>query len=147
MPVRVTVVDYGASNLLSVCRALTHCGAEIVLAAESAPIGRADRLVLPGVGAFGDAMRGLERRGLTDAIRSFAATDRPFLGICVGMQILFDVGEEFGNHAGLGLLPGAVRRLADVATDGRPMRVPHIGWTAIEPAEPWAGSPRSAATP
>ena len=137
----VTVVDFGRGNLLSVARAFEHCGATVTLADESGPVTAADRLVLPGVGAFGDAMAELARRGLDDAIRAFAATGRPFLGICLGMQLMLDESEEFGRHAGLGLVPGAVTAVPAEGADGRPHRVPHIGWNALRPANGgWDGT-------
>jgi glutamine amidotransferase len=137
----VTVVDYGRGNLLSVARALEHCGATVTFADEPGPVTAAERLVLPGVGAFGDAMAELARRGLDEAIHAFAATGRPFLGICLGMQLLLDVSEEFGAHGGLGLVPGAVTAVPASGADGRPHRVPHIGWNALHPANGgWDGT-------
>ncbi len=126
----VTVVDYGMGNILSVTRALEHCGAQAVL--ESAPslIARAEKLVLPGVGAFGHGMDELRQRGLVDALREYAASGRPLLGICLGMQMLLDGSDEFNESgAGLGLIPGWVRKLP-----GQPgIKLPHIGWSAIRP--------------
>jgi len=128
---RVAVVDYGGSNLLSVVRALRHCGAEIVLAEDAAAIGTADRLVLPGVGAFGDVRNALADRGLIDPIRAYAETGRPFLGICVGMQLMMDCSEEFGRHEGLGLISGAVEAIPREGAGGAPHRIPHIGWEPL----------------
>jgi glutamine amidotransferase len=126
---KVVVVDYGMGNVLSVRRAFEHCGAAVVLTSDPDAIEKADRLVLPGVGAFGDCIAALESRGLVDPIKRFARSGRPFLGICVGMQILLDVGEEFGGFPGLGLIPGRV-----VQIDAGPLRkIPHIGWTPITP--------------
>lgn len=132
----VTVVDYDSGNILSVRRALERCGGDVILASSPELIAKADRLVLPGVGAFASCMRALQSRGLADPIRAFVRSGRPFLGICVGMQILFEVGEEFGSHAGLGILPGKV---AALPVD-RQIRLPHIGWAPLEAEFGWEGS-------
>ena len=109
MTKRVLVVDYGVGNLLSVCRAFEACGADVELTGlDRQRIAAAERLVLPGVGAFGDCMDELAARGLIEPILDFIASGRPLLGICVGMQMLMEVGEEFGEHDGLGLVPGRV---------------------------------------
>ncbi|MEO5335390.1 MAG: imidazole glycerol phosphate synthase subunit HisH [Magnetospirillum sp. WYHS-4] len=128
---RVVVVDYGAGNLLSVCRAFQHVGAQVVLADGPAAVAVADRLVVPGVGAFGDCMGGLRRRGLVEPILEFCGRDRPFLGICVGMQMMFEASEEFGEHPGLGLLPGRVTAIPATGADGHPHKIPHIGWNRL----------------
>lgn len=130
---RVVLVDYGVGNLLSVARALNACNGNVTISGDPAIIAAADRLVLPGVGAYGDCMAELDRRGLTETVKSYAGTGRPMLGICVGMQILFESTEEFGFHAGLGLLPGQVRAIPTTTGDGQPHKIPHIGWTAITP--------------
>lgn len=129
---KVVVADYGAGNLLSVCRALEHCGAQVVLASTPADLRNADRLLVPGVGSFAGCMQGVESRGLADAIREHAASGRPLLGICVGMQMLFETSDEFGEHAGLGLLGGRVKRIPHTGSDGRSHKVPHIGWNALQ---------------
>ena len=103
---KVTVIDYGLSNLLSVRHAFAHFGAETLLTSDSADVLAAEKLVLPGVGAFKDGMDGLARLGLIEPIRRKAAAGTPLLGICLGMQMLFDESEEFGLHKGLGLIPG-----------------------------------------
>jgi glutamine amidotransferase len=129
----IAVVDYGMGNVLSVCRALEKCGATVNLTLDPDAIARTERLVLPGVGAFADCMAALEQRGLIDPIRTFVATGRPFLGICVGMQILLDIGEEFGEHRGLGLIRGRVVKIETASSDGSTRKIPHIGWTPIAP--------------
>lgn len=130
---QVVVVDYGMGNVLSVCRAIEHCGGTARLTAITADIAAADRLVLPGVGAFGDCMKALTDRGLIEPVLRFVATGRPFLGICVGMQILHDFGEEFGGAPGLGLIPGRVSQISTAKNDGSLRKIPHIGWTSVTP--------------
>lgn len=142
MSVPVTVIDYGIGNLLNVVRALEHCGAAVRLVdkASAADID-SPRLVLPGVGAFGNGMTELRARGFDDLVKRFADTGRPFLGICVGMQMMFDASEEMGEHEGLGLLAGRVQAVPAVGADGSPHRIPHIGWRPLERArESWEGS-------
>jgi glutamine amidotransferase len=128
----VTLIDYGVGNLLSVARAFEHCGANVVLSHDPTEIERAERLVLPGVGAFADGMQGLRDRGLVDPIRRYADSGRPLLGICLGMQMLTTTSEEFGEHQGLGLIPGRVRAIPRIATDGAPLKTPHIGWSPLQ---------------
>ena len=108
---KVTVIDYGLSNLLSVRHAFAHFGAETLLTSDPADVLAAEKLVLPGVGAFKDGMDGLARLGLIEPIRQKAAAGTPLLGICLGMQMLFDESEEFGLHKGLGLIPGRVVKI------------------------------------
>lgn len=131
---KVTVIDYGLSNLRSVQNALTHCGAEVVLTNSPADVRAAEALVLPGVGAFRDGMAGLERLGLVDVIRQKAAEGTPLLGICLGMQMLFGESEEFGTCPGLGLIPGRVVKIPDSDVQGNPQKVPHIRWDPLFPA-------------
>lgn len=141
---KVTVIDYGVGNLLSVCRAFEHVGADPVLASSPSAILAADRLVLPGVGAFGPAMETLVRSGLSDAIRENAITrGHPFLGICLGMQMMLETSSEFGCHKGLGLIPGTVNRIAPVGASGDAHPIPHIGWALLSPfggGERWENS-------
>ena len=136
--IAVTVVDYGVGNLLSVTRALEHCGASPTVESSPLLVGNAQRLVLPGVGAFGDGMAELERRGLAQAVRDYAAGGRPLLGICLGMQLLFDGSDEFGAKEGLGLISGWVKQVP--LQPG--IKLPHIGWSPIRPADgrKWAGT-------
>jgi glutamine amidotransferase len=131
MTQRVTLIDYGMANLLNVARAFQHCGADIKVTEDPSEVVRAERLVVPGVGAFQDSIHEMHARGLGDAIRQYADSGRPLFGICVGMQILFDASEEFGEHQGLGILPGRVRPIPNVTTSGEPQRVPHIGWNHL----------------
>lgn len=128
----VTVIDYGIGNLLNVVRALRYCGAEVTVVDHASQVAvMPDRLVLPGVGAFADGMTELKNRGFDEVVKRYAQTERPFLGVCVGAQMLFDVGEEFGEHAGLGLIPGRVMPVAAVGMDNKQHRIPHIGWSAL----------------
>lgn len=131
----VSLVDYDCGNLFGMRRALEVCGAQVAIADTPDKVIGADRLILPGVGAFGDAMAALRKRGLDHAVDDFAATGKPFLGVCVGMQVLFDESDEFGSHKGLGLFKGAVRRIPKRAADGTSHRIPHIGWTEIQPPD------------
>jgi glutamine amidotransferase len=129
--VTVTVIDYGIGNLLSVRRAFEHAGAEVLLTRSPAQIAGADRLVLPGVGAFGDGMKGLQSSALVEAIHGYLARERPLLGICLGMQLMFDASQEFGQHRGLGLIPGQVLPVPATGSDGRPHKIPHSGWSPL----------------
>lgn len=124
---RITIVDYGLGNLHSVARAFQHLGLQVELAEDASRIERAEHLVLPGVGAFADGMRGLRSRAQDRAIQRHAANHRPLLGICLGAQLLLDESEEFGRHQGLGLLPGRV-----VAITTEFVRVPHVGWSRLK---------------
>jgi glutamine amidotransferase len=135
----VGIIDYGVGNLLSVQRAFEKCGATVRLLHTADEVLAAPRLVLPGVGAFGDGMAGLHSRGLIDPIREYAASGRPLLGICLGMQMLFGVGEEYGTHEGLGLIPGRVVGIPPVSAGGLPHKIPHIGWNAIR-GPGWQGT-------
>jgi glutamine amidotransferase len=139
----VTIVDYGMCNLLNVARAFEHCGAQVTVTEDPKAVGAASRLVVPGVGAFSDSMKEVVGRGFGDELKAFALTDRPMFGICVGMQMLFDVSEEFGEHDGLGILPGRVQPVPSLTLDGKQQRVPHIGWNhLVEPegGRDWRGT-------
>lgn len=128
---KVTLLDYGMCNMLNVARAFQHIGADVLVTEDPAVAAGAERLVVPGVGAFADSMMEVNRRGLADTIHTFAAGNRPLLGICVGMQILFDGSDEFGHTAGLGILPGWVRAVPPQTASGHKQRVPHIGWNYL----------------
>lgn len=129
----VTIVDYGMGNLLSVAKALEHCGADVRVSNKYDHVRNADLLILPGVGAFANAMLELKRQNLDTAIKEFALTERPFLGICLGMQLMFERSEEFGSHPGIGLLPGSVVAVERTDAEGNQHKIPHIGWAAISP--------------
>ena len=128
----VVIVDYGMANLRSVQKAFERVGHAAVIAADPATIAAGDHLVLPGVGAFRDAIGRLRETGLDRVILDFIASGRPFLGICLGLQMLFDRSFEDGEHAGLGLFAGDVVRFA--AAPG--LKVPHMGWNTLAPAQP-----------
>ena len=128
---KVGVVDYGMSNLGSVRRALAELGCDPFVAAAPAELGGADRIVLPGVGSFGDGMKNLAARGWVSAIRDEVAAGKPLLGICLGMQMLMDESEEFGATPGLGLIPGRVVKIPAMTTMGAQHKIPHIGWNEL----------------
>ena len=138
----VTIIDYGSGNLLSVARAIEYAGATAQITHDPSEVDCAERLILPGVGSFDDGMQSLQDRGLIEPIRLYAASDRPLLGICLGMQMLANIGEEFGEHEGLGLIPGRVVPISPFDVDGLRQKVPHIGWADLSPArsEGWAGT-------
>ena len=142
MSARVTIVDYGLGNLHSVANAVKHLGAQVEYAEDGSAIADADRLILPGVGAFADGMRNLTSRGQVSALRAFAASGRPFIGICLGMQLLFDESDEFGVHEGLGIIPGRVARIGASAEVLTNLKVPHVGWNRLHPTREcgWEGS-------
>jgi glutamine amidotransferase len=127
----VTIIDYGSGNLRSVQKALERLGCEARITDDPSLVAEAERLVLPGVGAFGDAIRALDARGLIEPIRDHISADRPFLGICMGLQLLFETGWEGGRHEGLGILAGEVTRF-DLPAG---MKVPHMGWNEVR----WRG--------
>ncbi len=123
----IAIIDYGMGNLRSVQKGFENSGHEATITSDPAEILQAERVVLPGVGAFEDAMHELRARGLVDTVRQAAASGRPFLGICLGLQLLFDVGYEGGTHEGLGILPGKVVRFELPAG----YKVPHMGWNQL----------------
>ena len=131
----VTVIDYGVGNLLSVQRGLEHCGANVILTADPEQILSAKRVVLPGVGAFANAMQALESLGLVAVICELAQQKTPLLGICLGMQLLLEESDEFGVTTGLGLIPGRVIAVPDHTLSGATQKIPHIGWSAIQPSD------------
>jgi glutamine amidotransferase len=126
----IAVVDYGIGNLGSVTKGFRHVGAEVQLTGDAEALRRASALVLPGDGAFGATMAEIERRGLAPILREAVAAGVPLLGICIGMQVLFEESEEHGIFPGLGLLPGRVRRFDDA------LPVPHMGWNELHARRP-----------
>jgi glutamine amidotransferase len=130
-PPAIAVVDYGFGNLRSVAKALARSGLAPEITGDPAAIRRADGVVLPGVGAFADAAACLSAKGLDDAVKASIDAGRPYLGLCLGLQLLFDEGREHGVTRGFGLLRGSVERFPSVDAGGAPLRVPHIGWNTV----------------
>ena len=126
----IAIVDYGVGNLFSLASSLKSLGLQTTVTRDPAELEAADRIILPGVGAFADAMRKLEATGLVPVIRA-EARKKPLLGICLGMQLLFEKSYEYGEHQGLGLVPGSVCPLAEDLKDPT-LKVPHIGWNALD---------------
>ena len=127
----LALIDYGSGNLRSAEKALTRVGADVRIVSDRASVLAADAVVLPGVGAFGDCVHNLEKLNLADAIRQFVGTGRPFLGICVGLQMLFEEGDESPGVKGLGVLPGRVPRFPTNA-----LKVPQMGWNRLNFKQP-----------
>ena len=125
----IAIIDYGVGNLFSLQSSLRAIGEEVVVTSDQEVIRQADHVILPGVGAFGDAVQKLRDCGLFDFVKAQAATGKPFLGICLGMQLLFDRSLEYGEHEGLGLIPGEVRPIEGVIPAH--LDIPHMGWNAL----------------
>lgn len=125
----ISIVDYGMGNLRSVQKALEFVGAEAQIVSTPEAIESAERLILPGVGAFGDAMLHLSERGLVEPLKAYAESERLLMGICLGMQLVFDSSEEDGAHVGLGLVPGRIIRFRP---SDHALKVPHMGWNALD---------------
>lgn len=126
----IAMIDYGVGNLFSLSSSLRVLGLETAVTGDAEVLRRADRIILPGVGAFADAIAKLRSTGLVDTICEQAAAGKPLLGICLGMQLLFEKSYEYGEHEGLGLVPGQVVPLADKLPAG--LKVPHIGWNRLQ---------------
>ncbi|MGI5898988.1 MAG: imidazole glycerol phosphate synthase subunit HisH [Christensenellales bacterium] len=126
----ITVVDYGVGNLFSLTASLDYLGQKSTITGDGSVIGMADKLILPGVGAFSDAMKSLTDHGLVCVLEEAVKKGTPLLGICLGMQLLFEESWEFGFHKGLGFLPGKVCPLRDDVSDG--LKIPHIGWNSLK---------------
>ena len=131
----IAIIDYGVGNLFSLSRSLEAIGAEAVITRDPDTIQSAERIILPGVGAFGDAMDKLKENGMNELIRQQAALGKPLMGICLGMQLLFEKSLEFGEHEGLSLIPGTVRPIADVIDPA--LKIPQIGWNALRKTNPY----------
>ena len=126
----IAIVDYGVGNLYSLEQSFNAIGAKVTVTADPECLKNADKILLPGVGAFGDAAQKLRAAGMAEAVVEQAATGKPLMGICLGMQLLFDRGYEYGEHTGLGLIHGEVRPISDVIpTD---FKIPHMGWNALD---------------
>ncbi len=141
-PVPVALIDYGMGNLRSVKRALEAVGAQVRIVQTPAEAALARALVFPGQGAMVDAMRELARRGFDVFLREWIAADRPFFGVCLGLQVLFETSEEGGNTPGLGIFRGSVRRFSagTLGADGAPLKIPHMGWNTVSVRAENAGS-------
>ncbi|MBI2048139.1 MAG: imidazole glycerol phosphate synthase subunit HisH [Parcubacteria group bacterium] len=128
MKQRIHIIDYGYGNLFSLTRAFSHLGAEVVVSSDPESLEGTSAIIIPGVGAFGDGIRELRKRGFENSILNYAKNNTPILGICLGMQFLFDWSEEFGKHKGLGLIKGKVKR---ITVSDTLCKIPHIGWNKI----------------
>jgi len=130
----IAIIDYGVGNLFSLAHSLKAVGTQAVVTGDVGAILSADRVILPGVGAFGDAARKLRETGLDGVAKAVAARGTPIMGICLGMQLLLEKSFEFGEHKGLGLIPGEVRPISGVIPAY--LKIPHIGWNALEVCKP-----------
>ena len=126
----IAIIDYGVGNLFSLKSSFAMLGEQATVTADENEIDKADRIILPGVGAFGDAADKLNKSGLADVIKKQTENGKPLLGICLGMQLLFDKSYEYGEHEGLHLISGEIRPIADVIDSG--LKIPHIGWNALK---------------
>ena len=124
----IAIIDYGAGNIQSVSKALAHIGCDCFVTRDKDEILKADSAVLPGVGSFGDTVDSLNKYGIKDAIREYIASGKPFLGICLGMQLLFPASEESPGAAGLGIYDGSISRIPN----GEGLKIPHMGWNSLE---------------
>lgn len=132
----IAVIDYGVGNLFSLASSLRHIGQEVLVTGDPDALRSADRLILPGVGAFGDAAKKLRETGLGGALIAEAKRGKPVMGICLGMQLLLTKSFEFGEHEGLGLIPGEVRALSETVDPA--LKIPHIGWNPLTLTRPSA---------
>lgn len=129
----LAIIDYGVGNLFSLSRSLEYLGVECKVTRSLDELKSAERIILPGVGAFGDARKKLEELSLVEPIQALAASGKPFLGICLGMQLLFDKSEEFGEHPGLGLIPGRIVSMRETFDQAKiDLKVPQIGWNQLD---------------
>lgn len=135
----IAIIDYGVGNLFSLASSLHALGLENEVTRDAAALRRADRILLPGVGAFGDAAEKLRATGLVPVIRELAGQGKPLLGICLGMQMLFDRSSEFGEHRGLGIIAGEVVRIPAADAGGARQRVPNVGWNPLFPRDAQRG--------
>ena len=139
---KIVVVDYGMGNIRSVLRGVEKVGSRATLSANAEDILNADRVIFPGVGAFGDGIEELRKRRLDITLKNYADTGRPLLGICIGMQLLFEESEEHGIHKGLGLIPGNIVRIPEGQNCQVVRKIPHIGWNSLREREHcrWKGT-------
>jgi glutamine amidotransferase len=132
---RIAIVDYGMGNLFSVKQACAHVGLDASITASAEEVRAADAVIVPGVGAFGDAMASLRELGMVEVLRNVAAEGTPFFGICLGLQLLMSESHEFGTYEGLGIVEGEVVSFGEPKEDGRTLKVPQVGWNALWRAE------------
>ena len=147
---RAAIVDFRLGNLFSVKQACTHAGLEAVITSDPGELVRSDFIILPGVGAFGDAMANLDELGLIEPIKEAAAGGKPVAGICLGMQLMMSESGEFGSHPGLDLIPGKVVRFKEPREDGRTLKVPQVGWNRVQPPsgeKDWQDTPLQGVRP
>lgn len=139
----IAIVDYQLSNMFSVKHAFEHLGVPAVITSDPKEVSEASGTVLPGVGAFGDAMANLKKFKLDRALKEFVGSGRPFLGVCLGLQLIFETSSEFGKHKGLGFIAGDVVKFPAYNTHKEKIRVPQIGWNTIEQPSPsiWKKTP------
>ncbi len=128
---KIVIVDYQMSNLFSVKHAFTYLGYDCTITSNSEIIKDADGAVLPGVGAFKEAMKNLNQLGLTKSLRKFIEAGKPIMGICLGLQLLFEKSEEFGSSSGIGVIEGTVKKFPNYSNSGEKLKVPHVGWSQI----------------
>lgn len=139
----ITIIDYGLGNLLSVSRGFEHCGAKVRITSDPKKILNSSRLILPGVGAFPNAMALLEKYNLIETLKEYGKSGKPLLAICLGMQLLMDESEEFTRTVGLGLIPGRVVSIPSKDSLGATTKIPHIGWSPLRPSnleERWSNT-------
>ncbi len=143
----IAIIDYGLGNLFSIQHACEHVGMQAIIAQDKELIAGADAVLLPGVGAFGDAMDSLNTLGMVDFIQGLVSDGKPLIGVCLGLQLLMGESEEFGQHTGLGLIDGRVVPFLKPKSQGRVLKVPQVGWNTVEKpfgskvSDPWALTP------
>lgn len=129
---KIVIVDYKLSNLFSVAHACEYVGLETLITSDPKEVSEADALILPGVGAFADAMKNLDKFGLIEPMLNHIKNKKPFMGVCLGLQLLFEESEEFGSHKGLGVFKGKIVKFPSENSKGAKVRVPHIGWDKVK---------------
>lgn len=147
MKAKVVIIDYELGNLFSVKQACEYLGFEVRVSNNRQELLNADYAILPGVGAFADAMINLEKADLVSGIREYVASGKPFMGVCLGLQLLLSGSDEFGYNSGLGLIPGTVQKFTAQQQDGAALKVPQIQWNKIMPGNPWQGTPLQCCKP
>jgi imidazole glycerol-phosphate synthase subunit HisH len=141
IPPKVAIVDYALGNLYSIKHACERVGLESIITSSKDEIMHADGIILPGMGAYGDAMQTLHKLDLVAVLRDYAASDRPLIGICLGIQLLLSESHEFGKHKGLGIIEGAVIPLDHPHEGDRQLKIPQVGWNQIHPSRSWNDTP------